>query len=55
MIIVAASALLILTGLSIAAAIALGVVAAFLVGLIDILTVRLVVAGKWRGLLGYEV
>jgi hypothetical protein len=55
MIIVALPALLILHGLPIAAAIGLGVIAAFIVWLVDVLTVRLVVAGKWRGLLGCEV
>jgi hypothetical protein len=55
LILVASPALLILAGLPIAGAIALIVMVAFLVWLMDVLTVRLVVAGRWRGLRGYEV
>jgi len=55
MILIASSVLPFFAGLSIGAAIPLLVVAVFLFYLFDVLTVRLVVAGKWRGLLGYEV
>jgi hypothetical protein len=55
MIVVGSPALLILAGLSIVGAIALSVMVALLVWFIDVLTVRLVVAGRWRGLRGYEV
>jgi hypothetical protein len=33
---------------------ALDVIAIFMTWLVDVLTVRLVVAGKWRGFLGYD-
>jgi len=41
-------------GLPVGEAIALGAIVASVTWLVDVLTVRLVVAGKWRGLLGYE-
>jgi hypothetical protein len=55
MIFVASPGLLMLTGFPIAGAIVLIVIIAFIVWLVDVLTVRLVVAGRWRGLRGYEV
>jgi hypothetical protein len=42
-------------GLPLAIGIALIIVAIFVTWLVDVLTVRLVVAGKWRGFYGYEV
>ena len=42
-------------GLPFAIGIALVLVAIFLTLLVDVLTVRLVVAGRWRGVYGYEV
>jgi hypothetical protein len=41
-------------GMPFAVCIALIVVAVFVTWLVDVLTVRLVVAGKWKGILGYE-
>lgn len=41
-------------GLPVAISIALVVVIMFMTWLIDVLTVRLVIAGRWRGLFGYE-
>jgi hypothetical protein len=41
-------------GLPASIGIALDVVAIFVAILIDILTVHLVVAGRWRGIFGYE-
>jgi hypothetical protein len=55
MIFVVSPALLILTGFPIVGAIALAGTIAFLIWLVDVFTVRLVVAGRWRGLRGYEV
>jgi hypothetical protein len=41
-------------GLPFAIGITLIVVAMFVTWLVDVLTVRLVVAGRWRGFYGYE-
>jgi uncharacterized membrane protein len=41
-------------GLPIAIGIALIVLAMFVTWLVDVLTVRLVVAGRWRGFYGYD-
>src|ERR1019366_8431793 len=41
-------------GLPLAIGIALIVLSMFIIWLVDVLTVRLVVAGRWRGLFGYE-
>jgi hypothetical protein len=46
---------LVFTGFPRVGVIALIVVAIILMWIIDIFTVRLVVAGRWRGLRGYEV
>ena len=53
-ILVVSPVLLMLIGFPIAGVIPLIVIAAFLVWLVDVLTVRLVVAGRWRGFRGYE-
>ena len=55
MIFVVSPVLLMLTGFPIAGVIPLIVIAVFLAWLVDVLTVRLVVAGRWRGFRGYEV
>jgi hypothetical protein len=55
MIFVASPVLFMFAGFPIADAIPLVFIITFLVWLVDVLTVRLVVAGRWRGLLGYEV
>jgi hypothetical protein len=47
--------LLVSRGVPVAIGIDLVVVAVFLAWLADVLTVRLVVAGTWRGWRGYEV
>jgi hypothetical protein len=44
-----------LFGFAILEAIVLAAVAAGTAYIVDVLTVRLVPAGKWRGILGYEV
>ena len=55
MILVVSPGLLILTGFPVAGAITLLIIVVLLVWVVDSLTIRLVVAGKWRGLRGYEV
>ena len=55
MILVVSPGLLIFTGFPVAGAIALLIIVILLVWVVDSLTMRLVVAGKWRGLRGYEV
>jgi len=49
------AAILPLLGTPLTVVIALAVTSAFVAWVVDVLTVRLVVAGKWRGVLGYEV
>ncbi len=49
------AAILPLFGTPLVAIVALAVVLACGAWIVDTLTIRLVVAGKWRGLLGYEV
>ena len=44
-----------LLGTPVVAVVAMAVVSACVASVVDALTIRLVVAGKWRGLLGYEV
>jgi len=49
--------LLLLVGirLPVSGAISFMLIVGFLIWLIDVLSMRLVVAGRWRGLRGYEV
>jgi hypothetical protein len=50
-----AAAVFPLLGTPLPAIIALALACGGIAWLIDVLTVRLVVAGRWRGLLGYEI
>jgi len=55
MVLIASLVALVFTGFPIVGVIALIVLTVVLVWVVDCLPVRLVVAGRWRGLRGYEV